>query len=162
MKRISRPIALASLLLLTPACGDGVVIAPADLGYELQQTRGRFDGFAFLVRDETESRCILIALTSDVNDVVLPSIHSDIHLPEGLALKELRITDDLADCISVTADQVAPSGGSAEQATSGLGRIEISSSPQRGSLHVALHFTEDDVIPSQTVALDEDGIEVSP
>jgi hypothetical protein len=162
MKRISSLIALASLLLLTPACGDGVVIAPAELSYELQRTHGHFDGLAFLVRDESQSRCIRIVVSSDVNDAIIPSIPSDIHTPEGLPLKELRITDDLADCVSATADEVAPPRGNAEQATSGLGRIEIPSSWQQGSLHVVLHFTEDDVIASQTVALDADSIEARP
>jgi hypothetical protein len=64
--------------------------------------------------------------------------------------------------VSATADEVAPPRGNAEQATSGLGRIEIPSSWQQGSLHVVLHFTEDDVIASQTVALDADSIEARP
>ena len=161
MIRISSLIALASLLLLTPACGDGVVIAPAELSYELQQTHGYFDGLAFLVRDESQNRCIRIVVSSDVNDAIVPSIPSDIHTPEGLPLKELRITDDLADCRSANADQVVPSDRNAEQATSGLGRIELASSEQEGSLHLELHFTAGDVIAPQTVALDADDIEAN-
>ena len=161
MKRISSLIALTPLLLLTSGCGDGVVIAPADLSYELRQSFGHFPGFAFLVRDESQSRCIRIVISSDVNEAIVPSIPSDIHTPEGLALKELRVTDDLADCRSANADQVVPSDRNAEQATSGLGRIELASSEQEGSLHLELHFTAGDVIAPQTVALDADDIEAN-
>ena len=48
-----------------------------------------------------------------------------------------------------------------EQATSGLGRIELASSEQEGSLHLELHFTAGDVIAPQTVALDADDIEAN-
>jgi hypothetical protein len=74
----------------------------------------------------------------------------------------MEITDDLTDCTLGGGDGLPASGGHAEQAAGGFGRIDFSSLDvlhPTGSLHVTLSFTADGVIPPQSIARDADDLE---
>jgi hypothetical protein len=174
--RLSNLTALLLLLPLLPACAEpanpcspspdldpsACVIAPSELHISRKELYGLFEGEAYFAEDKARNRCIRLMVEWNLEAAPQPALDTGILVADGRALKQMDITDDVRDCGSAEGDVHTPALHYAEQPGAAFGRIERSSDKADVvSLHVTLVFTDNGVIPQQSVTLDADNLELT-
>ena len=153
----------ALLLALVAGCGGAPTDSSVKLThYEAKHMAGLLQRAVILAQDPAANRCVRILLVSRDYEW-LPHLDIDLQVPEGWAIENAEITDDVADCDFEGGDVPPPPRGASAQAIAGSGSIE--QRPEYGDsyygvvgIHATLSFDTDGDFPPVGVALDADDL----